>query len=89
MLSEFLFMILGAGASPLTVDGTGVTPLDLALQNLQHLKMSNMNEKSALACMQILVLFTPKTDLKTKLFLQKDSECWTSYRANYSDLRFP
>lgn len=72
--SEAVFMLLGNGASPLTEDHNGMTPLDVILEQLLDSKVNTGEKKQ---CLDNMLMYMPEIHFKMKSALERDPECWT------------
>ena len=72
--SEAVILLLGNGASPQAQDHTGMTPLDVILEQLWDSKV-NIGAKKL--CLDNMLMFMPEIRFKMKGALERDAVCWS------------
>ncbi|XP_061602773.1 ankyrin repeat domain-containing protein 9 [Cololabis saira] len=72
---EAAVLLLGAGASPLSPDRYGLTPLDVLLDKLGN--STGAVDGEGRRCLDNLLMFMPKVHFKMRGALDRDPESWT------------
>ncbi|XP_029903004.1 ankyrin repeat domain-containing protein 9 [Myripristis murdjan] len=71
---EAVIMLLGNGASPHAEDHNGLTPLDVALENLRDSKVNGGEKRQ---CLDNLLMFMSEVNFKMKAALDTEPDSWT------------
>ncbi len=73
--ADAIMLLLGSGASPWAVDSSGMTPLDVVLQQLRD---SKANAAAKKCCLEKLLLFMPQPRFKMRSSLLEEPRCWAA-----------